>query len=258
MKEKIVELCKRIEKDNNVKILFAIESGSRLWRMHSKDSDYDVRFVFKRPLEDYIRIDSRGDVINSAYDISGEPCDVKGSMFDFSGFDIFKFLVMIKKSNPSCIEWLNSDIVYYGEVMIDVKDYIIKNFNPLALYEHYKSMAKQNYFKYLKSHSHVTYKKYLYTFRGIVNAKWVMNSGTVPPIIFPDALKDDVIPEGIVIKLKEIIELKSKGKEKSTVDNVKVLDNYIEDFFKEEERPKAKLIKDTKFLNEILQREILG
>lgn len=46
MKKEIISLCKQLEKEHHIKILFAVESGSRLWRVDSKDSDYDVRFVF--------------------------------------------------------------------------------------------------------------------------------------------------------------------------------------------------------------------
>ena len=40
-----------IEKQQNVKILLAVESGSRAWGFASPDSDYDVRFIYVRPNE---------------------------------------------------------------------------------------------------------------------------------------------------------------------------------------------------------------
>ena len=40
-----------IEKKEQVKILHAVESGSRAWGFASPDSDYDVRFVYIRPME---------------------------------------------------------------------------------------------------------------------------------------------------------------------------------------------------------------
>ena len=47
MKNKIQKILQKIEKDKNVKIIFAIENGSRSWGMASKDSDFDVRLFLK-------------------------------------------------------------------------------------------------------------------------------------------------------------------------------------------------------------------
>ncbi len=44
MREKIQEQLRRIEEAENIKILLAVESGSRAWGFASPDSDYDVRF----------------------------------------------------------------------------------------------------------------------------------------------------------------------------------------------------------------------
>ena len=68
MKELIKKICKRVEKEKNIKILFAIENGSRAWRMSSKDSDYDVRFVYIRPVKEYLQISTPGDVLRYFYD----------------------------------------------------------------------------------------------------------------------------------------------------------------------------------------------
>ena len=46
MREKIQEQLRRIEEAENIKILLAVESGSRAWGFASPDSDYDVRFVY--------------------------------------------------------------------------------------------------------------------------------------------------------------------------------------------------------------------
>ena len=50
---------KEIEKEEHVKVLYAVESGSRAWGVESPDSDYDVRFVYVRSKEDYLSIQER-------------------------------------------------------------------------------------------------------------------------------------------------------------------------------------------------------
>ena len=53
MKDIILQELKKIEEQENVKIIMAIESGSRAWGFASPDGDYDVRFIYVRKEEDY-------------------------------------------------------------------------------------------------------------------------------------------------------------------------------------------------------------
>jgi hypothetical protein len=46
LRDHILTVLKQIEKDYEISILYACESGSRAWGFPSKDSDYDVRFIF--------------------------------------------------------------------------------------------------------------------------------------------------------------------------------------------------------------------
>ena len=261
MREIIKPLCGRIEKENRIKILFAVENGSRAWRMESKNSDYDIRFVFVRSLKDYIQINKPSEVIEAAFDRKGKPHQIQGSFIDFSGFDIFKFTKMLSSSNPTVIEWLISDIIYYGKQDIIFKKFAVENFNPVSLYHHYKSMCRNNYLKYLKSKEQVTYKRYLYAMRGLINAKLVAHNKSIPPIKFTDALKlsKTLIPEDIIRKLNEIIKLKLKGKENGIIQNIVKMDNYIESFLKDEtEEPKEKLHISLTELDEELRRIVLN
>lgn len=52
----IINRLHEIEKEKNVEIIFAIESGSRAWGFESTDSDYDVRFVYKHDLKWYLNV----------------------------------------------------------------------------------------------------------------------------------------------------------------------------------------------------------
>jgi hypothetical protein len=75
VRQRIVTELDAIERDEDVRILFAVESGSRAWRFPSRDSDYDVRFVYRQPAERYLTVMPRRDVIerpiDSVLDIGG-------------------------------------------------------------------------------------------------------------------------------------------------------------------------------------------
>ena len=263
MKKEIVKLLKQIEKEKDVKIIFAVESGSRAWGMSSEDSDYDVRFFYVRPLKEYIQINKRGEVISSSFDRNLKSCETEGCYVDCQGFDIFKFTKMLSSSNPTTIEWLRSEILYMGEKPKAFVDFAEKQFNPISLYFHYKSMCRQNYLKYLKSKTLVTYKKYLYAMRGLLNAKYIafFKGKELPPISFPETLEqsfyfieDDSIPQTLV----DIIEKKKLKKEKDIIKNISKIDNYIEEFLKDDsEAPGSRRLNTMNELNTELRRNIL-
>jgi len=75
MKSKILSRLYEIEAEEDVRIVYACESGSRAWGFPSADSDYDIRFLYVRPVEWYLSIDVERDVIErpvqDGLDISG-------------------------------------------------------------------------------------------------------------------------------------------------------------------------------------------
>ena len=102
MKEIILNKLKEIEEKENVKIIHCIESGSRAWGFASPDSDYDVRFIYMRPIEYYLRLDETRDVIEWQLD----------DTLDINGWDLQKLFKLLYKSNPTVFEWNGSSIVY--------------------------------------------------------------------------------------------------------------------------------------------------
>lgn len=98
----INEELDKIERKEGVRILHAVESGSRAWGFASPDSDYDVRFVYVRPKEDYLRLDEPKDVIEWQLD----------EVLDINGWDLKKALRQFAKGNVTLFEWSESPIVY--------------------------------------------------------------------------------------------------------------------------------------------------
>lgn len=98
----IVKDLARIERQHGVRILLAVESGSRAWGFPSPDSDYDVRFLYVHPADWYLALDPRRDVIEQP--ISKD--------LDINGWDLRKALHLLCRSNATLGEWLVSPIVY--------------------------------------------------------------------------------------------------------------------------------------------------
>ena len=102
MTNQIQTKLNHIEKEFDVEIILAVESGSRAWGFESVDSDYDVRFIYKHKPEWYIHVLPKRDVIELPVN----------EIEDYSGWDIKKALFLLNKSNPVLFEWLHSPIVY--------------------------------------------------------------------------------------------------------------------------------------------------
>ena len=100
MNDIILRELKKIEEWENVKIIMAIESGSRAWGFASPDSDYDVRFIYVRKEDDYLKREKTRDVIEWKLD----------EVFDITGWDIKKALQLLHNSNPTVFEWCASPI----------------------------------------------------------------------------------------------------------------------------------------------------
>ncbi|MBI5390291.1 nucleotidyltransferase domain-containing protein [Candidatus Woesearchaeota archaeon] len=201
------------------------------------------------------------DYLNCAFDEQGNSHGVEGSFIDVAGFDVLKFAKMLSSSNPTVIEWLITDIVYFGKQNEVFRKFARDHFSKIALYHHYKSMCRNNYLKYLKTKNSVTFKRYLYTYRGLVNAKWVVKKGTVPPIRFMDAMKEmeGIIPASIMKKLTSLIDIKKDGKEKEDIPNIGQLDEFIEKFLKDDrEAPTEKSHATVHDLNAEVRKIILG
>jgi len=102
MRARIVAALEAIKQREGVRILFAIESGSRAWGFPSPDSDYDVRFVYVHPADWYLSVTPGRDVIElPARDV-----------LDINGWDIKKALRLLLKPNPVALEWLSSPLRY--------------------------------------------------------------------------------------------------------------------------------------------------
>lgn len=206
-----------IEERENIRIIYACESGSRAWGFASPDSDYDVRFIFVRPFEDYLRIKELPDFIDAELN----------EVYDINGWDLKKFFKQLYKSNPVLFEWGNSPIVYrstqeWESVKALMKDYVLQ----VAMIHHYCGMAKSNIRKNFST-SEVVLKKYLYVLRPVLACVWIMQKYTVPPTEF-SKLVEEVLPIELRTSVDKLLEIKMKSGEKKKGARISQIDSFIE------------------------------
>ena len=148
----ISEQLSNIETVQDVRILYAVESGSRAWGFASRNSDYDVRFIYIHKPDWYLSIRDRRDVIE---------CPISKDL-DISGWDLKKALGLFSKSNPPLLEWLGSPIIYKDafDLANRLREMLTTSFQPQRSMYHYLHMARGNYREYLKGEV-VRLKKYL-------------------------------------------------------------------------------------------------
>jgi predicted nucleotidyltransferase len=140
----IKDLLSKIEKDNNIKIIFAVESGSRVWGMDSKDSDYDIRGVYL----DMDPIKRNNMVLQSKTKcIDGFTEDRN---YDWVLWDLASFLRFIKESNSTAIDWVLSDMSYINsEELCRIRDTFIKSCDINFYLIHHYRLLKSMYEKYV-------------------------------------------------------------------------------------------------------------
>ena len=159
MKEEIQVRLTRIEQEQDIKILYAVESGSRAWGFASENSDWDVRFIYHRPQNEYLKLYKNDDYLG----IDNMPDYLFQDDLDFHGWDIDKTLKLLHKGNPPLLEWLDSPIVYKTSEMVpEFRELANKFYSPNRAIYHYLHMAEGNYKSYIRNRHKVKTKKYLY------------------------------------------------------------------------------------------------
>lgn len=220
MKKIIMEKLYEIERENEIKILYAVESGSRGWGFESTDSDYDVRFIYVHKPEWYLSIQDRRDVIELPIN----------NLLDINGWDIRKTLVLYKKSNPTLLEWLSSPIVYMEDTdfIEKLKVLLQEYFSSKSCIYHYLHMAEGNYREYLKGEV-VRIKKYFYVLRPIMACMWVEKYGTQPPMLFKELMKSLQLDNDLIDEIEELLIRKKSGTEMNEEKQIKVINKFLEE-----------------------------
>lgn len=226
-----------LAKEHNVRIIHAVESGSRAWGFPSKNSDYDVRFIYARDLDHYLSVDRKRDVIETPI-IHDE---FLGVDFDMNGWDVKKAIYLALRGNAVVNEWLTSPIqyIYDQQCHSDLQDFVSETADLRAYFHFYRNYMKEPWNSYSRENAEqIKIKHYCYVLRCALSLEWLETRKTPPPMDVPSLLKDIKLDETLRSEIALLISSKAGSVEADIMPRNTVLDNFIDSAINEErERP---------------------
>ena len=223
MHEIIRATLDRIEHEHDAHILFAVESGSRAWGFASPDSDYDVRFVYARPVDWYLSLREGRDVIELPID---------GDL-DVNGWDIRKALILLLKGNPALLEWLNSPIVYRaGAALTALAGLAARIDHRTAARHHYLHLGRTQFRRQIDGREDVPLKKYFYCLRPAAALRWDRSHDTGRiPMDLPTLLAEIDLDPALRGLIADLLDRKAQTSELGSGPRIPAIDHFVQDEF---------------------------
>lgn len=218
IRDQIDALLNDIEQERGVRVLFAIESGSRAWGFASPDSDYDIRFLFAQPIEAYLSLRPKPDAF-----------DLMDGDLDAGGWDIRKAAELMSRSNAPLLEWIDSPIVY--REIPGTRDRLralrARYFDAKKTCHHYLSMARGVWKNKLADVEQPRRKAYLYALRPLACIRYIELHGVVPSTEFDRVLESIDWPDDVRCAVASLVADKLVTREIGTSDPDPTLHAFI-------------------------------
>lgn len=205
-----------LAQEHNVKIIHAVESGSRAWGFPSRDSDYDVRFIYTHHLDHYLSVDRKRDVIETPI-VHDEFLDVD---FDMNGWDIKKAIYLALRGNAVVNEWLSSPIHYIHDDQSykDLRSFVNETVDLRAYFYFYRNYMREPWNSYSRENSEqIKIKHYCYVLRCTLCLEWLEMRQTPPPMDVPSLLQGIDLDSALCSEITLLISSKLGSVESDTM-----------------------------------------
>jgi predicted nucleotidyltransferase len=211
-----------IEEEYDVRLLLAVESGSRAWGFPSPDSDYDVRFIYVRRRDWYLSLMPGRDVIETPIE----------DEIDLNGWDVRKALGLLLKSNAVVSEWIGSPIRYRPDhaVVAGLAALADAVLDPRARAYHYASLGRHAAERWLAGDDAVPVKKYFYALRPALAIRCLRERpGARPPMNLQELVASVDLPRRLATQVADLVEAKRRTNERANGTRLPDLDALIGD-----------------------------
>lgn len=224
-----------IEKRRQVRIIWAVEAGSRAWGFSSPNSDYDVRFVYIRDKKEYLRLEEIRDSMDAQQD----------EVLDIEGWDLRRVLRMVYRSTPEVYEWFASPNIYRSTSEAEEIQRILPEYFSVKKcarnYLHTASLDFRTYFR----EDEIWLVKYFYLLRQMLQAKWLLDERSTPPMLFEELVRvklDDEWKDYIL----ELLQKKKVSSELGKAPRNKKFIDYLEGSLKKMQEQESAMEDDGK------------
>jgi uncharacterized protein len=214
-----------VEREHDVRIGWAIESGSRAWGFPSPDSDYDCRFIYVRHPDDYAALWPARDVIETPLD----------EIYDVNGWDLAKAVRLLVKGNAVALEWLRSPIVYRGDEgfrdrLLALAEEVVRRDLIIRHYLHVGQRQLQG--------NNESLKRFFYALRPAAALRWLDDhpEARVPPMDLPTLLDEADVSDDIRDAARELIAAKVVTRELGAGSPPEVLTRFVDEQLARAER----------------------
>ncbi len=200
-----------VELEHGVRIGWAVESGSRAWGFPSPDSDYDARFLYVRPVADYLSPWRPRDVVETPLD----------RVLDVNGWDLVKAVDLAVRGNATVAEWLSSPIVYRGDEGFrdDLSTLVREVTDRRAVGRHYAHVGQLQWQRHaVDGPEPVPLKRFFYALRPAAAVAWMLARPEVPvpPMDLPTLLDGIDLDDTTRAEVAALVEAKAVTRELGT------------------------------------------
>jgi predicted nucleotidyltransferase len=180
---------------------FYAVTGSHVYGFDSADSDIDVRGIHVAPAAEYAYLETPAEEVTVNMDGVTEGFEEYAEV-DLRSYELRKFGSLLAKANYNVVELVfEAPTVMNGmPLQMDALQELIRDYLPMNVPHAYLGMAKSNYYKHLDPEKEQGYtpvaKKFLYVYRGLLGAQYVIDREDIEADVFALAeAVDDGDPE---------------------------------------------------------------
>jgi uncharacterized protein len=219
VQRKIQARLDEIERDGSIRIVLAVESGSRAWGFATEKSDYDVRFIFVRRHLDYLAVRENGDLLEYG----------SRDMIDLSGWDLRFALRRGLLEDPALVERLTSPLVYRerGWEAAALRELFVRVGSTKPLLRHYFGLAYWRCRIDLEDHKWFRVKRYFHVIRPALALLWLQQRpGETPPLSLPALLQGVALPDDVSQAITKLLERRPLPRKVKASERIAVLETF--------------------------------